>query len=64
MSELYAKSRLKLELNQVLELLAGCAGSEEAKSACLNLLPSSDLDEVQKLLDETTAASNLSVKKG
>ena len=35
MSELYLKSLLKLELDQVLELLAGCAGSQGGKEACL-----------------------------
>lgn len=64
MSELYEKSQMKLELNQVLEKLAACAGSSYAKSACLALKPTSDIDEVQCLLDETTAASNLSTHKG
>ena len=64
MSELYAKSQLKLELNQVLELLSACAGSSDGKAACLALQPSSDLEEAQQWLDETTAASNLSTKKG
>lgn len=64
MSELYAKSQLKLELNQVLELLSSCAGSGDGKTACLSLQPSSDLEEVQQWLNETTAASNLSTRKG
>ncbi len=64
MSELYLKSQLKLELNQVLSKLAECAGSSEGKKACLGLVPSSDLEEVQAWLDETTAASTLSTNKG
>ena len=36
MSELYEKSLLKLELDQVLELLAGCAGSAGGKEACVS----------------------------
>ena len=64
MSELYEKSQIKLELNQVLEKLAACAGSSLAKEVCLSLKPSSDLDEVQRLLNETTAASDLSTNKG
>ena len=36
MSELYEKSLLKLELDQVLNLLAECAGSMEGKAACRN----------------------------
>ena len=48
MSELYEKSLIKLELDQVLLLLADCAGSSEGKNACLNLRPSSDLDTVNE----------------
>ena len=64
MSELYEKSLLKLELDQVLEQLARCAGSEGGKEACRKLRPVSDLEDVQRMLDETTAASNLCTRKG
>ena len=64
MSELYEKSLSKLELDQVLAELAECAGSEDGKAACLRLRPVSDLEEVQALLDETTAASDLCTRKG
>ena len=64
MSELYEKSLHKLELDQVLEQLAECAGSGEGKAACLRLRPVSDLEDVQALLDETTAASDLCTRKG
>ncbi len=64
MSELYEKSLLKLELDQVLELLAECAGSYEGKDACRNLRPTSDLEDVRMMLDQTTAASDLCTKKG
>ena len=64
MSELYEKSFYKLELDQVLEQLAQCAGSSEGKEKCRLLRPTSDLEDVQALLDETTAASNLCTKKG
>ncbi len=64
MSELYEKSLLKLELDQVFEQLAQCAGSQEGKAACLQIRPVSDLEEVQALLDETTAASDLCTRKG
>ena len=64
MSELYEKSLLKLELDQVLGLLAECAGSTEGKAACLRLHPTSDLEDVEALLAETTAASDLCTKKG
>ncbi len=64
MSELYEKSLIKLELDQVLAQLAECAGSLEGKAACLGLRPQSDLEEVQQLLEETTAASDLCTLKG
>ena len=64
MSELYEKSLHQLELDQVLQLLAECAGSSEGKAACLKLYPSSDLDDVQEMLNETTAASDLCTRKG
>ena len=35
MSELYEKSFYKLELDQVLALLADCAGSSEGKARCM-----------------------------
>lgn len=64
MSELYEKSLLKLELDQVLALLAECAGSSEGKDACMHLKPTSDLEDVQLMLDQTTAASELCTRKG
>lgn len=64
MSDLYEKSLHKLELDQVLELLAQCAGSEEGKTACRSLRPISQLDEVERLLAQTTAASDLCTRKG
>ena len=64
MSELYEKSIFKLELDQVLHLLAECAGSAEGKAKCLALRPVSDLDDVKKLLSETTAAAQMCTKKG
>ena len=64
MPELYDKSLQKLELDQVLNLLAECAGSTEGKNSCRNLRPVSDLEEVKQMLDQTTAASDLCTKKG
>lgn len=64
MSTLYEKSLLKLELDQILELLASYAGSEDGKEICRNLKPSSDADEVRNYLDETSAAFHLSTLKG
>ncbi len=64
MSELYDKSIYKLELDQILELLAECAGSEEGKARCRLLRPETDLEDVKALLEQTTAASDLCTKKG
>ena len=64
MSELYEKSLQKLELDQVLQRLSACAGSEGGKAACLLLRPTSDLGEVTLLLQQTTAASDLCARKG
>ncbi len=64
MSELYEKSLLKLELDQVLALLAESAGSNLGKESCLRLRPTSDLEDVQAMLEETTAASDLCTRKG
>ncbi len=64
MSELYEKSLLKLELDQVLQLLADCAGSAGGKEACLRVRPSSDLEDVNLMLQQTTAASDLCTRKG
>ena len=64
MSELYEKSLRKLELDQVLTLLAESAGSSEGKAACLNIHPKSDLEDVRTLLSQTTAASDLCTRKG
>ena len=64
MSELYEKSLLKLELDQVLEQLATCAGSVGGKEACLRVRPVSDLEDVNLMLEQTTAASDLCTRKG
>ncbi len=64
MADLYEKALQKLELNQILQLLAQCAGSENGKAACLSLMPTSDLSDVQHMLRETTAASELCTRKG
>ena len=64
MSELYEKSLVKLELPLVLEQLAACAGSQGGKEACLRLQPTSDLEDVNLLLEQTTAASDLCTRKG
>ncbi len=64
MSELYEKSLYKLELDRVLEQLSGCAGSAGGKEACLRVRPTSDLEEVELLLQQTTDAYDLCTRKG
>lgn len=64
MSELYEKSLIKLELDQILKLLSDCAGSVGGKEACLRIHPTSDLEDVNELLSQTTAASDLCTRKG
>ena len=64
MSDLYQRSFVKLELDEVLKLLADCAGSSDGKLACLALQPTADLDDVRQMLSYTTAASDLCTKKG
>jgi len=64
MTQLYEKSIQKLELHQILNMLSECAGSRAGKEACLKLAPSSDLNDVCELLNETTAACDLCARKG
>ena len=64
MSVLYDKSLQKLELDQVLEMLSQCAVSTSGKHACLNLVPTSDLDDVISMQEETTVAVRLCNQKG
>ena len=61
---LYEKSQNILELNRVLEMLAGEAVSDGAKEAALALKPESDRDTVKKLLAETGAAKKMMVLHG
>ena len=64
MTELYEKSMKKLELDAVLDRLAGCATSEEAKDRCRALRPLSDAEEIRRLLKQTTAACGMIKLKG
>ena len=56
MSELFEKSIRTLEPPAVLEKLAAKTVSQAAKDRCLKLTPSTDAEEVLRLLDETDAA--------
>lgn len=64
MSVLHDKSLYKLELDQVLMMLSQCAVSTDGKKACLNLVPTSDLDDVLSMQEQTTCAYHLCTQKG
>lgn len=60
----YMKIGCEAGTERVLEMLAQCAGSEDGKLACQNLRPSSDLETVQELQRQTTAACTMSAVQG
>ena len=64
MTDLFEKSIQTLELPRVLEKLAEQAVTEEGKDHCLALRPLTDVDDVQRALDETTAAVNMTALRG
>ena len=64
MSELTMKSMDTLELPRVLELLAGCAVTDEGKDRCRALQPMTDLDDVRQAQEETSAAVKLMILRG
>ncbi len=64
MTDLFEKSIRTLELPRVLEMLSHQAHTEEGKERCLALRPSTDADEVQRQLKETSAALKMLVTKG
>ena len=64
MNELFEKSIQTLELPRVLELLAGCAVTDEGKERALSLRPMTDLDDVRRAQEETSAAVKLLILRG
>ena len=64
MTDLFEKSIQILELPKVLERLAGQAVTQEGKERCLALRPMTDPDDVQRALDETSAAVEMSALRG
>ena len=64
MSELFEKSMATLELPRVLELLSGCAVTDEGREQALELRPMDDIDDVRRAQAETTAAVKLLVLRG
>ena len=64
MTDLFEKSIQTLELPRVLELLAGQAATQEGKERSLALRPMTDPDDVERALDETSAAVNMLLTRG
>jgi len=64
MSQLFEKSMLTLELPRVLELLSECAVTQEGREQTLALRPMTDLDDVLRAQQETTAAVDMLLAKG
>ena len=64
MSELFEKTMATLELPQVLALLADCAATLEGKERCLALRPLTDLDDVARAQEETSAAVKMLILRG
>ncbi len=64
MSELFEKSMATLELPRVLELLSGCAVTDEGRERALELRPMADMDDVKRAQAETSAAVKLLVLRG
>ena len=64
MSDLFEKSMATLELPRVLELLSGCAVTDEGRERALALRPMEDMDDVKRAQAETTAAVKLLVLRG
>ena len=64
MTDLFEKSIVTLELPRVLEQLAACAATQEGKERSLALRPMTDPDDVQRALNETTAAVNMLIQRG
>ncbi|MEG2097452.1 MAG: endonuclease MutS2 [Pseudoflavonifractor sp.] len=64
MTDLFEKSIRTLELPRVLELLAEAAVTEEGKARALALRPMTDAVDVQRALDETSAAVEMTALRG
>ncbi len=64
MNELYKKSLHTLELDRVLSMLSECCVTPEGKDRALQLMPTSDAEEVTRLLKETSDACHMVELKG
>ena len=63
-NELFEKSLKTLEFDRVLELLANQCVTAEAKEKALTIRPSTEEREVRRLLEETTAARDMTDRHG
>ncbi|SHH44593.1 DNA mismatch repair protein MutS2 [Anaerosphaera aminiphila DSM 21120] len=64
MDNLIEKSERVLEFNKILEILNSMVVSDLGRTKVSEVLISTDIDEINKRLDETSEASNIIVKKG
>lgn len=64
MSELFEKSMGTLELPRVLELLSDCAMTQEGRERARDIRPMTDMDEVQRAQEETSAAVQMLLARG
>ncbi len=63
-SSLYHKSQSLLELPKILDMLASRANSDGAKKMALNLAPEAYAEDALRAQNMTTAAVNISAKRG
>jgi DNA mismatch repair protein MutS2 len=63
-NELNEKALRVLEYNKIIDMLCESTVSGMGRDIASDLKPSSDLNEVKELLQETTEAVNLLLKKG
>ena len=58
------KTLLKLEYDKIISLLVEQASSQAGKAKCRELLPMTDLEEINTAEEQTAAAFTRIVKKG
>ena len=57
------KAQKTLEYDKIIGLLTECAGSPLGQEKCRNLTPSTDLDEIRNLQQETSDALSYLLQK-
>ena len=58
------KSLQTLEYTKIISMLTDCASSQMGKERCRSLLPSIDLEEIQRCQKETSVALSYLLQKG